>query len=578
MKRLILTLLAIVALSATQAQQVIYPRDGRMDGYWYPYWYDECIWYSDTCPYFRTPTEYIMPNDPWMWFESPDWWDTINPYKSPAKRYHTDYPMAITGLGVWQGRPQEFPIDHTWYPLGTEPARPEYVIIIQQTADSLIFLDTVRWDTAAPKTLMLPRNRDSLGLTDTAGVRVLVTGYMPCYLYEVNLPNPVVVDSDFWLVGTLNSNEVDLQKRRFVTNAPKRYVCFECRQDNPDCGRLPLDFRYFHFESQEFEPRLGEVKKVYGNIQVKAGFVNLDMNVNDPEWGSTCPSGPRSRDTYQTITATHNYGYRFCCWSDGDTNNPRLVYMTQDTSFTAIFVPIGFNSLTVQSNNDDYGQVAGDAILETGDSAYISATPYFGHRFRRWNDGDTNNPRLVHVTCDTSFTAIFQYIGIYSVTLHGSDSVFVEVSGGGTYEGGDSVVISSRFVPFNSELDTLSPYWLAFRTWDDSVRVNPRKICVTHDTSLTAIYVATAPMEIPNTPSSASLFTLTPNPTTGEVTVTLGQPPLTPPEGGERLTLTIHDAAGNEVMHKEFLTPHSGPDPESQFPSTFPLFRPAPTS
>jgi len=67
---------------------------------------------------------------------------------------------------------------------------------------------------------------------------------------------------------------------------------------------------------------------------------------------------------------------------------------------------------------------------------------------------------------------------------------------------------------------------------------------------------------------ASSLFTLTPNPTTGEVTVTLGQPPLTPPEGGERLTLTIHDAAGNEVMRKELARPGiSIPLDLSAFPS-----------
>ena len=97
--------------------------------------------------------------------------------------------------------------------------------------------------------------------------------------------------------------------------------------------------------------------------------------------------------------------------------------------------------------------------------------------------------------------------------------------------------------------------------------------------TLTADPYATTGLPQPLLKEGSPLFTLTPNPTTGEVTVTLGQPPLTlthssvskadswlhwrsPTFGSpnlgeqlERMTLTIHDAAGNEVMRKELARP-----------------------
>ncbi|MCI5716285.1 MAG: T9SS type A sorting domain-containing protein, partial [Bacteroidales bacterium] len=44
--------------------------------------------------------------------------------------------------------------------------------------------------------------------------------------------------------------------------------------------------------------------------------------------------------------ATANEGYRFVIWNDGNTDNPRTVTLTSDTSFTAIFAAIDESSLS----------------------------------------------------------------------------------------------------------------------------------------------------------------------------------------------------------------------------------------
>ena len=42
-----------------------------------------------------------------------------------------------------------------------------------------------------------------------------------------------------------------------------------------------------------------------------------------------------------------------------------------------------------------------------GDRATLTASPYIGFKFVDWDDGDTNNPRRLIVTSDTTLTAIF---------------------------------------------------------------------------------------------------------------------------------------------------------------------------
>ena len=39
------------------------------------------------------------------------------------------------------------------------------------------------------------------------------------------------------------------------------------------------------------------------------------------------------------MTATANEGYEFTAWNDGNTENPRTVSLTSDTTFMAIFSP-----------------------------------------------------------------------------------------------------------------------------------------------------------------------------------------------------------------------------------------------
>ncbi len=53
--------------------------------------------------------------------------------------------------------------------------------------------------------------------------------------------------------------------------------------------------------------------------------------------------------TILTLTATPNEGYAFSAWSDGNTDNPRTVTITQYLTFTALFVTLEYVDLSLSS-------------------------------------------------------------------------------------------------------------------------------------------------------------------------------------------------------------------------------------
>lgn len=63
----------------------------------------------------------------------------------------------------------------------------------------------------------------------------------------------------------------------------------------------------------------------------------LTLEANDPTMGSVFGGGTYEAGTEATLTATPNEGYRFVCWQDGNTDNPRTVTVTADATYTATF-------------------------------------------------------------------------------------------------------------------------------------------------------------------------------------------------------------------------------------------------
>ena len=171
----------------------------------------------------------------------------------------------------------------------------------------------------------------------------------------------------------------------------------------------------------------------------------------------------------------------FVRWSDGNTDNPRLVTVTKDTTFTAEFAddPI----LTLVSSDESIGYVYGGGQFKPNSSYEISATAEYGYHFTKWNDGNTDNPREIVLTCDTTFTAEFA-INQYTISTSVNDAERGSVSGGTTTDYLSEVTLTAT-----------ANYGYHFAYWTDGEGYwgnwntdNPRTVQVLGDTTYSAVF------------------------------------------------------------------------------------------
>ena len=139
---------------------------------------------------------------------------------------------------------------------------------------------------------------------------------------------------------------------------------------------------------------------------------------------------------------------------------------------------ISSNILTVKSNDNRMGE----AYIPTpntcdNDTAIIEALPREGYQFAHWHDGNTDNPRTITVDSDTTFTAIFEPLTTYQLTVN-YDSKQGHVAGVGEYYPNEEATLT---------VTALGGY--RFKQWGDGNTDNPRTIIMTQDTVLEALFI-----------------------------------------------------------------------------------------
>ena len=189
----------------------------------------------------------------------------------------------------------------------------------------------------------------------------------------------------------------------------------------------------------------------------EAGSISVDNNI--------CAS---------SISVTSNYGYHFVQWSDGNTDNPRTIELTQDTSFTAEFAKNSY-SITTASSNEEWGTTEGDTTVLYQEQAVISATANYGYHFTQWNDGYSSNPRTITATKDATYTATFAK-NTYKITKI-TDNTQGSISGS-----------SQAYYLDQVTLTAVSKYGYHFTKWSDGETENPRTFELTQDTTFTALF------------------------------------------------------------------------------------------
>ena len=182
------------------------------------------------------------------------------------------------------------------------------------------------------------------------------------------------------------------------------------------------------------------------------------------------------------------------------------------------------------SHDETQGRVEGSGQYVKYSTVTLTAIPNEGYKFVMWNDSVTDNPRVFYAEQDTAFTAYFAPAEQYVVSVESSDLLQGTVSGGGTYYENTSVEIVAQ-----------ANEGYKFTMWNDSVTDNPRTIVVSQDTLFTAYFEIK--IGINEAENNTALFTISPNPATNNLQITIG-------ESG-KYTMEIYSVNGTMVKQEQ---------------------------
>ena len=202
---------------------------------------------------------------------------------------------------------------------------------------------------------------------------------------------------------------------------------------------------------------------------------------NNPDWGTVAGEGSYPEGSIVEISATPTDSTRFVSWDDGNTDNPRLVTVTQTIVLIAIFEPLPTYTITVRSISEAMGVVYGSGTYPANMTVSIGAIPAQGFYFTGWQDGDMNNPRTITVTEDAEYMAYFSQTPAetYTVTVYYDEDQGL-ILGAGTYSAGSTATLVA--IPADGFM---------FAKWSDGSTNDVKEVVVDHDIILAAFFTGT---------------------------------------------------------------------------------------
>ena len=190
-------------------------------------------------------------------------------------------------------------------------------------------------------------------------------------------------------------------------------------------------------------------KSVTANFQVKAPDKYTLATTTLPAAGGTViGAGSYNSGDVVTVKATPATGYIFTGWSGDVTGTSSSVSITMDgnKSVTANFQLIKYTLAAVATPTAG-GTVSGAGSYNSGDVVTVKATPATGYIFTGWSGDVTGTSSSVTITMDgsKSVTANFQLKAPdkYTLTTAASPSAGGAVSGAGSYNSGDVVMVKA---------------------------------------------------------------------------------------------------------------------------------------
>lgn len=255
-----------------------------------------------------------------------------------------------------------------------------------------------------------------------------------------------------------------------LTATPESGYQFQSWKKNGEVVSTSPTYSFTVTESATYTAQFGEIPINYYTITV---------NASPAEGGSVTGGGTYQEGSSITLTATANAGYNFSQWNDGSTDNPRIVTVTSDASYTAQFTQNTY-TVSVYANPVDGGTVTGGGTYTHGQTATLTATANADFEFQGWSDGSTDNPYTVTVTADATYTATFSEVGAiyYTIAVNAEPAEGGSVTGGGTYEEGTTVTLTAT-----------ANEGYTFEGWSDGITQNPRTVTVTGNMNFTARFL-----------------------------------------------------------------------------------------
>ena len=253
--------------------------------------------------------------------------------------------------------------------------------------------------------------------------------------------------------------------------------------------------------SASFNFTVTETAAYVANFQINS--YTITANANPSAGGTVTGGGSYNYGTNCTLTATANTGYTFVNWTKNGTQvstSPNYSFdVTENATYIANF-QINNYTITASANPSVGGTVSGGGSYNYGAICSLSATAATGYTFVNWTKNGTivaTSPNYnVTVYEDATYIANFQ-LNSYTISASANPSIGGTVSGGGTYNHGESCTLIAS--PATDYL---------FSNWTKNGTVVSTSASYTFTVTEAGAYVANF---VPNT----HIITLSANPSSG---------------------------------------------------------------
>ena len=196
--------------------------------------------------------------------------------------------------------------------------------------------------------------------------------------------------------------------------------------------------------------------------------------------------GEYDEGTVVSVSANPDAEYKFVSWSDGSTQNPRSITVSETINLTATFTKKQYD---VTTNVIGKGTIKEEVLVQggrynSGSQIKLTAVPEEGWEFTAWS-GDvasTENPVTVNITEAKEVTATFTRKKFdLNVTVVGEGTVTEEVViQGGRYNSGSQIKLTA----------TAAEGWM-FSDWNGAIdsNENPITLSLNEDSEVTATFL-----------------------------------------------------------------------------------------